>query len=165
MSKKPTITCQTCNQGTMKPRKKYRLSGPVVAIGYIFLIPSILGMLIGALTMFSSGAVGSEMSKENEATYTRELKAAGLSDTQITAAHANTLTPDTLTTAQYQAYTDARLNHSGASLGTNAGTALGGAMGFGMIIFFFCGGLLGYLLVMKKKVLQCTSCEAVIATS
>lgn len=165
MSKKPTINCQTCNQGTMKPRKRYRMSTPVVVIGYIFLIPSILGMLIGAVTMFASGSVGEEMTRENETTYVRELEQAGFTPEQITAARANTIEVDTLTDEQYQAYNDASLQLSGASLGTSAGTAIGGVMGLGMVIFFFCAGLIGYLLIMRKKVLQCTTCEATIAAS
>jgi hypothetical protein len=38
-------TCKICDRGTLTPRKIRRLSGPVVAIGYILLVPSILGMV------------------------------------------------------------------------------------------------------------------------
>jgi hypothetical protein len=149
----------------MKPRKRYRMSGPVVLIGYLFLIPSIFGMLIGIFTMFSTGTVAEEMARENESTYARQLEHAGFTAEQITAARENLIDVDTLTDEQYSAYNKASLELSGASLGTNAGTAIGGLMGFGMVVFFFCGGLIGYLLIMRKKVLQCTTCDAVIAAS
>jgi hypothetical protein len=45
----------------------------------------------------------------------------------------------------------------------------GSAMASGILIFFalaaFVGGLLGWLLIMKKKVLICTHCSAVVPAS
>jgi hypothetical protein len=45
----------------------------------------------------------------------------------------------------------------------------GSAMFSGILIFFalaaFVGGLLGWLLIMKKKVLCCTHCSAVVPAS
>ena len=34
--------CQTCHVGALRLEKKYRMSTPVVAIGYIILVPSAL---------------------------------------------------------------------------------------------------------------------------
>ena len=85
----------------------YRMSGVVVVIGYIFLIPSVLGMLVNACLFVA-------MSR---------------------------------------------------SISTSpAGGMMGGAFLF-LIFLSFVGGLLGWLLVMKKSVLKCTHCGAVVATS
>jgi hypothetical protein len=83
----------------LTPRKVYRMSGPVVAIGFILLIPSILGMLFAIML--------------------------------------------------------------GASV--NNDIAAGVALVFG--VASFVGGLLGWLLVMKRRVLQCSVCGAVVNAS
>jgi hypothetical protein len=47
------------------------MSGPVVAIGFILLIPSILGILFGILMLFATGAASSQTSTSGE----REIRA------------------------------------------------------------------------------------------
>lgn len=165
MTTKNNPTCNTCNQGQLQPKKTFRLSGPVVAIGYIFLMPSICGILFGALLLFSVGSVTEDAFADVEAQYARDLQAAGLSAQQIESARANTIDLDTLTDEQYDAYTTASLALSGGTIGTGAGVAIGGGMSIGLIIFSFCSGLIGWLLVMKKNVLQCTNCSAIVAAS
>jgi hypothetical protein len=80
-----------------------------VAIGYILLVPSVLGVIVCVLSI---------------------LGLAGLSNS----------------------------NNSDAS-----------AMASGILIFFalvaFVGGLLGWLLVMKKRILSCAYCSAVVPAS
>ena len=52
--------------------------------------------------------------------------------------------------------------------GTNAaatGAAIVGGFGVFLIIASLVGGLLGWLLVMRKTVLQCDRCGAVVAAS
>ena len=46
------IRCKVCDRGVLVPRKMSRMSGPAVAIGYILLIPSILGMIGSTLIFF-----------------------------------------------------------------------------------------------------------------
>jgi hypothetical protein len=87
------------------PKKKYRMSTVVVIIGYIILIPSVLGIL-------TCGGIG--------------LMATG--DTK----------------------------HDGQAVA--AGLSFVGAIGW------LVSGLLGWLLIMKKRVLQCNHCGAVVAT-
>jgi hypothetical protein len=103
------ITCKVCDSGSLILRKKHRMSGPVVAIGYIFLVPSILGILISLLTFVR------------------------ISDT---AGHSS----------------DAAVGIAG-----------------GIVVFFgiasFVGGLVGWLLVMKKRVLECSRCGATLNAS
>ena len=105
----PGPRCRTCAVGTLRLEKKYRMSTPVVAIGYILLVPSVLGVIMCVLSI---------------------LGLAGTSNS----------------------------NNSGAS-----------AMASGILIFValvaFVSGLLGWLFVMKKKILSCTHCSAVVPAS
>jgi hypothetical protein len=102
-----SVRCKTCDIGELLMVKKYRMSGVVVAIGYIFLIPSILGMLV---TTFAFG--------------------------------------------QALRHTDSTIFGSTVY-----------AMLLVLIVLSFVGGLLGWLLVMKKAVLQCNNCGAVVPAS
>jgi hypothetical protein len=54
----PVIRCRVCNYGQMEPQSKYRMSGPVVAIGFILLIPSVFGMLFSLLFIVLSIGAG-----------------------------------------------------------------------------------------------------------
>jgi hypothetical protein len=95
------------------PRKIRRLSGPAVAIGYILLIPSILGMAACAILLVISLLAGV----------------------------------------------------AGAAHGSAFATAFAGTWSIAMVssgIGFFVFGLLGWLLIMKKHVLQCGYCGAVV---
>lgn len=105
--------CKICDRGTLMPRKIRRLSGPAVAIGYILLIPSILGMVGCAILLIISLFAG----------------VAG-------AAHGSTFAT------------------AFAGIGSIAFVYIG--------IFCFVSGLLGWLLIMKKYVLQCGYCGAVV---
>jgi hypothetical protein len=103
--------CRICGQGSLIDKKIFRMSGPVVFIGYVFLVPSVVGLLFW-FGMFLINAWA------------------------ISSVH-------------------------GAS---------GAAFISGGIIIFFGGvclvsGLAGWLLVMKKRVLQCSVCNAVVNAS
>ena len=106
-------TCKICDRGTLMPRKIRRLSGPAVAIGYILLIPSILGMAACAILFIVS------------------LLAA-------------------ITSAAHESV------FATAFVGTWSLAVVSG--GIGCFVF----GLVGWLLVMKKHVLQCVYCGAVV---
>src|SRR5438093_6379685 len=58
--------CRTCGQGALIPRKTFRMSGPVVVIGFILLIPSVLGMLFGILMLFLTSAASTQSSISGE---------------------------------------------------------------------------------------------------
>ena len=100
--------CKVCERGALVPRRVYRMSGPVVAIGFILLIPPVLGMIVCGLMFLGVTATSK--------------------------------TPD------------------------NA-TILAGGLSLGFGIACFVSGLLGWLLIMKKRVLQCAVCGAVIGAS
>lgn len=106
-------SCKICDRGTLIPRKIHRLSGPAVAIGYILLVPSILGM-VGCAILFIVAIL------------------AGF----------------------------AGAAHKSAFVTAFAG--IGSLAIIYVAVVCFVGGLLGWLLVMRKHVLQCGYCGAII---
>lgn len=106
------IQCKTCDEGELVSKKKYRMSGIVVFIGYIFLIPSFLGVLVSSFFLIA-----------------------------------------------------AIFSASATDVDTGAVTAVFGGISIFIFISSIVGDLLGWLLVMKKRVLQCSFCRAIVAVS
>jgi len=50
--------CPICSQPALVRRQKYRMSFPVVLIGYILLLPTILGILLGVLILMTGWTFG-----------------------------------------------------------------------------------------------------------
>src|SRR5580698_2387401 len=78
------IPCKVCERGEMHSKKVFRMGGPVVVIGFIFLIPSILGMMASLLVLFgifSSSTLGSTRIKTGVAL---DMRDAGISEAIIT---------------------------------------------------------------------------------
>ena len=98
--------CRVCEHGDLVPNKVFRLSGPVVTIGFILLILSVLGLVTVGLIFLGM-----------------MVRVAPLLHV-ITGAF---------------------------------------AIALGMVSLF--GGLLGWLLVMKKRVLLCPACGATVSPS
>ena len=60
------LTCKICEHGTLIPKKVFRLSGPAVVIGYILLIPSVLGMILCALIFAGVFAVSGQPDRASD---------------------------------------------------------------------------------------------------
>ena len=168
-NRKPVLSCQTCGQGALVKRKKYRMSVPVVLIGYILLIPCVLGMLFGVLMLFATGSAGTAVSAAADKATRMRLEEQAIPEPiiekvvsfkPITADERSTLTPE-----QKSLVDEAKLSLSAGKVGAGAGAVIGGGLSIFLIISCFVGGLLGWLLVMKKKVLQCNQCSAIVAAS
>jgi len=155
----------------MNKTKIHRMSGPVVVIGYILLIPSILGMGFSALGMlgafFAGTAAVSEM-KIPEDTL-KELQDKKVPETvigmlrrgeKVSEQQLGALTEDQKRSVQ----TVISVSEMGKA-GAAAGSALGVGMFVCMGISAFTGGLFGWLLIMKKWVLKCVSCCATVDAS
>jgi hypothetical protein len=102
-------SCKVCERGVLVPTKMYRMSGAVVAIGFILLVPSVIGMFPAALVLFAL-----------------LLQPLGIA-----------------------------VNLSAFSM----------TIVFAVGILSFVGGLLGWLLIMKKLVLRCSACGATVSAS
>lgn len=90
-------------------RQTYRMSGMVVLVGYVLLIPTFVGIFVSIVAMLVPVQRAGELQRE-------------------------------FPTIQL----------------------LTGGVG---LIVSLCGGLLGWILTMKKRVLQCTVCKATISAS
>jgi len=126
-------------------------------------------MLFGFLMLFATGSASSNVSQEIDQEARSELSAAGVPKDVTERVLKGGKIPDSimqsLTSEQQQAIETTRLKISGGKIGAGAGVAIAGGFSLVVIVMSFVGGLLGWLLVMKKKVLQCTTCETVIAAS
>ncbi|HMO51779.1 MAG TPA: hypothetical protein PKE26_17265 [Kiritimatiellia bacterium] len=162
-------TCNVCNQGTLTKKKKFRLSGPAVVIGYIFLIPSVFGILFGLVLLFGTGAATSESSQTMKQQIRNQLSSANIPSQLID----KVLNYEVITQSQRDALTQnqritlesAEFSYKAGTVGTGAGAAIAGGFSIFVIFSSFIGGLLGWLLTMKKKVLQCGNCGAVVNAS
>ena len=198
-------TCKVCDRGTLSAKSVYRLSGPAVAIGFILLIPSVLGMLSCAVMLFvfntSVGAAlginarnsGRPYQSADDAKFRKNCKDAfnqvsselpGVSAPQYCECMLSTYKQTDSLEGAGRTCAERGLNgtleepgenamslySSNTSKAANAGlidalSVLGNAFLIGWGIAFFVSGLLGWLLVMKKRVLQCNLCGAVVNAS
>jgi hypothetical protein len=163
------IKCKTCDSGELHKKKKYRMSGIVVLIGYIILIPSILGILGGGFMCVAAGAgtTGSIVLIESDAR--TDLMAAGipeaLTDKIVEMQGLTDTERSSLSVEQLHVVDQVSMEVVAGTAGAGLGGALAGGASFAIMVSSLVGGLLGWLLVMKKKVLQCAACGATVAAS
>lgn len=235
-------TCKVCDAGVLVPRKIYRMSGPVVAIGYILLVPSILGVAASVAMLEGVSLITTQPAAvpQGQATVVPQDQSPPVPpsldvDSQyrlacmkgivanLTHLNMHALLPETLPEQQqiceciisridddenrhpsvegpvcYEKWLSGAINRE-ADQGTqdvyaqllnpkpappqpaaiapapavagppNLGVTILGAIGsgfaIGLGIVSFVSGLLGWLLVMKKRVLQCTVCTATVSAS
>jgi len=223
----PTLQCKVCDRGVLVRKKTFRMSGPVVAIGYILLVPSILGMIACGLVLFRFISLGSSRStvgtealqsspESHDAAFRRscvnaitpdsqnystaptlplvrsELEVAkvcecALSEVKETNSESaaidlcwqklsnNILLAPSDDIQQFYAIvirgSEKQAPESNSTPEPEPSAALGlvsmlgGGIALGFGVAFFVAGLLGWLLIMRKRVLQCSVCGAVINAS
>lgn len=205
------LTCKICDRGSLYPKKVFRMSGPAVAVGFILLIPSLLGMIISALYF-----VGVIAYKGNESSSVASQPAQSFQDTRDANFRRSCAksarqsywmsTGSQLPTTMAEEYCECALSvfkvtgsknasaqtcsqqlndgvlevpsqevqalYSGtaqhekhASAESYGGRFIGGGLSAASGIACFVGGLLGWFLVMQKRVLQCAVCGAVVNAS
>jgi len=164
------VRCKTCDQGVLTLQKVHRMSGPSVTIGYILLIPSLLGIAFALLFFIMSMVGAASVAQEKlSATTLQRLHDANVPPDIITKLEAGR-TPSREEKEGLSADQAAAVSTADAEVRARAG-AVGcmGACGTGMAatvaVLSFIGGLLGWLLVMKKRVLVCSTCSAVTNAS
>jgi hypothetical protein len=163
------IRCKTCDVGTLERKKKYRMSGIVVAIGYIFLVPSVLGMLFSVLMLFATGKATTDTASGIYDGAKTRLRDAGISEPIVQKVVLSQPLTDaekaSLTQEQTSRVESVQSSITAGTVGAGAGAVIAGGVSVFFGIMSLVGGLLGWVLVMKKKVLQCNKCGAVIAAS
>lgn len=173
----PLIQCKTCDTGELQKKRLYRMSGIVVFIGYVILLPSILGALAGVAVLAAgiattSVAVATDDSDQSRSRMRDELRDAGipisivnrvLRNEPIRNGDRDQLSPEQIAIVET---TQARALGESVGSGVVAGAGiLAGGAGIFITVSSLVGGLIGWLLIMKKSVLQCDSCAATTATS
>ena len=127
--------CKICGRDALVARKIFRMSWPIVSIGFLLLIPSALGMIVSALMLF-----GVLSSGPSDITHIRDKAVEKMWALHFPQSVVGVVVKVT----------------SGAIFlfGSRFAIALG--------IASLVGGLLGWSLLMKKRVLQCSVCRAAI---
>jgi hypothetical protein len=202
-------TCKICDSGTLRLKEVRRLSGPAVAIGFILLIPSVLGMLsCAAMLVAFNTSVGPALGinangsrQPHQSAFDADFRRSCAQSTRLRSQNQGRL-PSQQLIEEYCECALSSYKESGsvgetAELCTqrvNEGTldtpsrdvdalysgavsnvkryaplaavsVLGNAFFIGLGVACFVSGLLGWLLVMKKRVLQCDVCGAVVNAS
>lgn len=147
--------CKVCDQGELQGKKKYRMGIPVVIIGYIFLIPSILILLN---SFFEGDSKFKSLEKDVRKDLTQVLIPNTIIQKVIDFEEITDEDKAGLLLNQIQALDEAIILLSAYTIGFGAGKVV--IEGFAIL-----GILLGFFLTMKKKVLQCTNCKAVVNIS
>lgn len=173
---KLSIPCKICDRGSLDSKRIYRMNGPAVVIGYILLIPSLCGI---AFCVFS--IIGIELQPTQRFVSARqaaisEMREHGVPEDVINEVvayprrdPADYILDPGIPMVEYSWVKDAteKLRNGSQVLitdvnDTRVGQALAERMFFVLGVIAFVSGLLGWLLVMKKRVLQCSVCNAVV---
>jgi hypothetical protein len=176
------LTCKVCDRGVLVEKKIFRLSTPVVLIGFILLIPSLIGMLIGAMGLIGSLAATGASATGDAVSFStqrdaienmirlrvpRRIVAAVVAlrsdeiDDWFNSDHGGSGPPPLV---QQEAVKKAQSDlASGISQFSVAAWA--GPFSVFIGVASFVGALFGWLLVMRRRVLQCADCGTVVNTS
>jgi hypothetical protein len=152
----PDTRCGACGAGPLVPRKRYRLRGWAVAVGYTLLVPSLPCLLVAG-TLFFYFVWEYRLSEEDTIRLMREASVPGV---LIAKAKRTDYLSDErraeLTLRQRWAYDLARRKHEPPYFGADV-AALEAAMLCGA---FVAAAAVGALLVRKRSILQCERCGA-----
>ncbi|MGE3509770.1 MAG: hypothetical protein AB7N65_12895 [Vicinamibacterales bacterium] len=170
----PTITCEKCHQGTMVAERVPRMGQGLNIIGFTLVIPSLLLLLgstaCGVLMGGASGNAATQSIHEarvragSELLDIREVPRAAAEGFESTG-HMDEATLAAMSTdARERAervITRYNASISGAAIGTGLAT---GVAGFGVIASYVIGLpflIVGLLLIRKKNVWKCPTCQYV----
>jgi hypothetical protein len=166
------VVCKVCNQpGGIGASKLRRFSGPVVAIGYIFLVPSVLGMLFGVLMLFGTCSAAHKMGGQSAESFNSAIESIqGITRPQVSFLEGAATEPTSaelvrmgLNENQAEGVGAAWRARSAGEAGAGIGAGLAGGFAIFMVVSSFVGGLLGWILTMKRNVLLCRLCNGVHA--
>ncbi|MBC8328099.1 MAG: hypothetical protein ISR76_10620 [Planctomycetes bacterium] len=158
------IPCKTCENCELILRKKYRMGSLIAFIGLLILFASILGIAVGALLVVESVPLAEEWMEDFRLDAESRMMAAGISrDLVGQVLDSRVLRPTDLE----------RLSPVQAQLAEEVSSELkeppmrdfSYEVGRSMLRTSLVGALLALLLRLRKVVLQCATCQAVVAAS
>ena len=146
--------CRECEDGKMRSRTVHRLGRWPAMVGYVLLIPAILGLIVN-LVILATAAFGlakavSDVTRIPVPTVGMVMRVEEISDEQIAL----------MTAEQQQAVRAARLATTGATLGGMG--SRNGTGGFALVAWLMVA-MSGLFLSRKKQILRCTTCEIVLS--
>jgi hypothetical protein len=165
-----SVKCEKCGQSDMIKDRIYRLSTVLVVIGYFLIIPGIL-LMVGGLSCSFLGA-GSTMAasaagfdKLREETAQKLLQAGGGQELSNKFKKTGNLTASYMSQLPEEKQRELRIiaksydmQIAGSALGSAGVAACGGAF----TVFTFLAGLpafiIGFLLILKRKIWLCPGC-------
>lgn len=173
------MNCEKCKSGEMKQTKVFKYSGCLVVLGFCFMLPALFGLLVTAL-LWIGGIIGGTAMMA--AAPTGEIKSNAVYQLNLISSlppgfiqvfetnesearlAADGLPLETKTQAQrIFSYYEAQkvLATKDAAKPVAALGMLGGIMTVG--VFFVCIPILivGFFLIMRKKVWRCSSCGTI----
>lgn len=158
------IECRTCGRGTLLRRRVYRMSIPVVVIGWLIVTPSIIAMVIFGLAIFGVGASVVTQAPRDHRNVMNPMVSAGVHGDVISAVLAHQPTDAPFEVGGLSEKHKAAVMEAFAALEHNrqidnnrktdaTTTAVAGVGATCMFVGSMVSGLLGWLLVMKKRIL------------
>jgi hypothetical protein len=159
--------CKACGSGALVKKRVDRLSGVAVALGYLLLAPSLLGLLVAiALFLVSGVASTKDLSQKLKKDVSVDLKKAGASQNLIVKVIGfQKVSEDDekdLTEQQKGAVRSGRVRMANGPLPESAIWLTAIVVRVGSLYvgaFSLLGAVLGWLLVRKKEVLACDQCD------
>ena len=203
------VTCKVCERGTLARKLVHRLSRPAVVLGYLLLVPSVIGLFVSGFLFVHaavnrSGSISdspstfadsfnrsfrgsclksfNESMQKSKGTLPQPLVAEGYcecalsnyKETLSTSKAADVCTknfsegslstPDRATQNLYLEAEQAETPAQGAASDTLI-PAIDLDVAILLCLVFLIIGLIGWLLIMKKRVLQCSQCSATVNAS
>src|SRR5436305_7205796 len=143
--------CRTWGQGALITRKTFRMSGPVLVIGFILLIPSVLGMLFGILVLVLTSAGGTQTSASSARDIRARLVAQEVPESVIAEVVASKPVENpelvSLTSQQRSAVHDAQLSASAQKVGGGVAQVVAGGFSLIVIGMSFLGVCIGWRII------------------
>ena len=166
-----SIQCEKCKQGQMVQDRIYRMSGCLVAIGYFLVIPGMLLMLGGiGFTFLGIGGAGAattetfeRIKKEvisdfNKASVPGQVIEEYQKTNKVSQTTINSLSPSEKEKVNRVLMSDSA-KKAGAAIGTAGAAVCGGAFTMMTFIIGLPSFIIGFLLILKRNVWRCPSCN------
>ena len=165
----PRIACKTCEVGQLVRRRRYRMSGPVVVMGYLFIVLALLCAIGGTFGLVDSSAVAAELPGRLAARSKSTLRSIAVPaptiEKVVSGEELSASDRSALSEQQHEAIDLARRLNSLTGISEGLRILLVAGLSILCLAAAFEACLVGCLLVMEKRVLQCLTCGAVTPAS
>lgn len=163
--------CTACNRGSLMKNRVRRSDGFVVFLGFVFLVVAVLGLLGSGVSTFAFGFLSSQAKRPSEE-IRAELQELKVPDATIEKLLAPGNDPVAASNNASEAMNGLNSEQQAAvframcaSLGRRLPTGQMFASSLVGLVISVVLGVVGFLFIRKRWVLQCTECRAVLPAS